>query len=243
MKGIWGYMKFFKKSIGLALAGLLTVSSLTGCTSKEKESVQDTATTFISIIASDSTEDLNNYATPEVVNGDFVQLFDADALINKFVSGSTTIELTDESRSELDEFYSLFSDMIKSYSVSNINIEKGKPATATATATIKTYFALDVIKSESANAKKQEAIDAYNERNADEIAALYEQGTEVAEAKIYNDMLRMILSIYEDEIANSSEKTYAINLSLEKNEETGSWIVTAVESYDHTASSILTTND
>ena len=45
-------------------------------------------------------------------------------------------------------------------------------------------------------------------------------------------MLMLILQIYEDEIANSQEMTYAMVLTLEKNTETDSWIVTNVESYD-----------
>ena len=39
------------------------------------------------------------------------------------------------------------------------------------------------------------------------------------------------MEIYEDEILNSSETTYAINLTLEKNPETDSWIVTDVGDY------------
>ncbi|MBQ6589570.1 MAG: hypothetical protein IJI01_12960 [Butyrivibrio sp.] len=226
-------MNRLQKCLGVAMATLLSISSLTGCSNQDKSAVQETANSFMAILASDSTEDINKYATSEVANGGFVQLFNSDTLVNQIADGAGVSELTEESKAELDEFASLFSNMIQSYSISDTNLEKKDGTqTATAVATFKTSFAMDILGSESASNKINDAITAYNTNNAEEIAALYEEGTEVAEAKIYNDMLRIILEIYEDEIANSKEMTYAIVLDLEKNNETDSWIVTGVSDYD-----------
>ncbi len=225
----------FRKMISIAAATVLTAISLTACTSQDKTAVSETATTFMAIVASDSTEDINNYATSEVANGDFVKLFDADSLVDIFLSSSEGAEISDVAKAEVDEFCNLFADMIKSYSVSNVNINKD--GTATAIATIETKFPIDIINSETASAKINEAIDAYNTNNAEEIAALTAEDSTAAQNKIYNDMLRIILIIYEDEIANSEEMTYAIALDLEKNPETDTWIVTNITDYDSQTSS------
>ena len=62
------------KRLGVALTVLLSVCSLSACSSQDKTSVQETAESFMAIVASDSEEDINKYATTEVANGDFVQL-------------------------------------------------------------------------------------------------------------------------------------------------------------------------
>lgn len=221
-----------KKCLGGALAALLTITSLTGCTSQDKQSVTDTATTFLSIVASDSQEDINKYATSEVANGDFVQLFDADKLAEKFISDSEGVELTEESKAKLDEFCGLFSDMIQSYSVSDVEITKGDPDTATCIATINTSFAVDITNSEEVAKEFSDAKDRYAINNSEEITALKEEDETAANNKVYNDMLMLLLEIYEEEISESQEMTYAMVLTLEKNSETDSWIVTKIENYD-----------
>ena len=220
-------INFGKKAAGVILAAALSIASLTGCTSQDKASVEEAAIGFLAVVASDSTEDINKYATMEVAGGDFVQLFDADSMTDAFVSGLNQSELTDETKTEVIEFCRLFDDMIKEYSVTKVEVSKDGKATA-----IATKFPVDIIHSESASEKINEATDAYNKNNEEEIASWYEQGEDVAEAKIYDDMIRIILEIYEDEIDNSSEENYAIALTLEKNEETDTWYVTEVKDYD-----------
>lgn len=221
-----------KKLTGLTMAALISISSLTGCTSQDKQSVNDCATTFLAIVASDSEEDISKYATSEVAAGDFVQLFDAEYLSGKFISDTENIELTEESKNKLDEFCGLFSDMIQDYSVSDVEITKGETTTATCTATVKTSFAVDVISSDKVADEIEKAKNSYATDHAEEIQTLSDEDAAAANNKVYNDMLMLILQIYEDEIANSQEMTYAMVLTLEKNTETDSWIVTNVESYD-----------
>lgn len=227
-------INFAKKAVGIFLATALTVTSITGCTSKDKAGVEETANGFLAVVAADSTEDINKYATMEVAGGDFVQLFDADSMTDAFVSGFDLSELTDETKKEVDSFCSLFDDMIKEYSITKVDITKD--GTATAIATIKTKFPVDIINSESSSEKISEATEAYNKNNEENIAAWYEEGEEYAKAKIYDDMIRIILEIYEDEIANSSEENYAIALTLEKDKDTNSWLVTDVKDYDSSTS-------
>ena len=227
-------INFAKKDVGIFLVTALTVTSITGCTSKDKAGVEETANGFLAVVAADSTEDINKYATMEVAGGDFVQLFDADSMTDAFVSGFDLSALTDETKKEVDSFCSLFDDMIKEYSITKVDITKD--GTATAIATIKTKFPVDIINSESSSEKISEATEAYNKNNEENIAAWYEEGEEYAKAKIYDDMIRIILEIYEDEIANSSEENYAIALTLEKNKDTNSWLVTDVKDYDSSTS-------
>ena len=225
-------MNRLKKFTGLFTAALLTFSTLTGCSSQDKESVSESATTFLAIVADDSQEDINKYATTDVTNGDFVKLFDADLLTQQFMTDSEGVELSEESKAKLEEFCQLFSDMIQLYSVSDVEIIKGEPYSATCIATIKTSFDVNVISSQEAADKIKAETEKYNTANADEIATLAEEDPDGANNKVYNDMLMLVLDVYENEIANSQETTYAMVLTLEKNSETDSWIVTKIENYD-----------
>ena len=222
-----------KKAAAVLCAAFISVTTLAGCTSQDKASVKETSENFLAVVAGKSTDDINSYATIDVANGDFVRLFDADKLLDQFTEGFSAAELTDETNAKFDEFCHLFADMIKDYTVTNVEISKD--GTATAVATLNTTFPIDIFNSEEASNKITEAVSKYNNDNADEIAALYEEGTEVAEKKIFNDFILIILDIYEEEIASSQGQTYAIVLNLEKNQETDSWLVTNVQDYDSSA--------
>jgi hypothetical protein len=227
-------MNFIKKTISVAMAGLIAVCSLTGCTSADKTKVEETANTFMAIVAKDSTEDINKYATSEVVNGDFVKLFDSKSLVDQFMEGFSSAELTAETNSKIDEFARLFSSMIETYSITDVKI--AKDGTATAIATVKTSFPTDIINNEEAQAKINESVTSYYTDNAEEIDALMAEDQTKANDKIYNDIIQIILGIYEDTISSSESMTYAIALDLEKNSETDTYLVTDVKDYDHSTS-------
>ena len=224
-------MKIYKKIVSTAAIAVLLTSSLTGCTSQDKSAVEETANTFLAIVAGDSTEDINNYATVSVAGGDFVQFFDSSALADKFSQGFSYSELSEESQTELDEFCSLFSDIIESYSVSSVEV--AKDSTATALATLQTKYDIDVIQSSEVSDQITAAIEKYNTDNAEEISALFAENEASAEEKVYNDMISIILDIYEEALISSEGNTYAIVLSLLKNEEADSWYVDDVLSYDN----------
>ena len=59
-----------------------------------------------------------------------------------------------------------------------------------------------------------------------------DQGAEAAVEKACNDLIIIALDIYEEEIRDAESVTYMLALTLNKNEETGSWYVTSVQSYD-----------
>ena len=210
----------------------MTITTLTGCTSPAKDAVSDTANKFLAVVAGDSQEDINSYASTEVANGDFVKLFDSDLLKQQFLDESEGTELTEASKTKLDEFCNLFSDMITSYSVSEVEIPKEAPNTATCIATINTSFDVNVITSESATKSIETESTRYHINNAEEINSLREEDPDAAESKVYNDMVMLVLQIYEEEITESEPMTYVMVLSLEKNSETDSWIVTKIENYD-----------
>ena len=225
-------MKRLRKMTGLFTAALLTITALTGCSSQDTESVSDTANKFLAVVADDSQEDITTYATTEVATGEFVQFFDADFQKEQFLAGSDENALTDTTKQKIEEFYQLFSDMIQSYSISDVEITKGEPYSATCVATINTSFDVDITSSEATKALIKEETEKYNTDKAEEIAALSEEDPDAAQNKILNDMTMLVLDIYEAEIDKSEPMTYAMVLTLEKNSETDSWIVTKVENYD-----------
>lgn len=222
-----------KKITAALSAFVIAFSALTGCGAQDKTKVEETATKFLAVVADDSDEDINTYASSEVATGDFVQLFDAEALSDSFVEGFNTSELTSDTEAEVERFCALFDKLIRDYKVTSVEVNND--GTATAVATLKTKFPVELMSSESIATKIGEATDAYYTSNEADITALYEQGEDAAaEAQIYNDMIRIIMQIYEDEILSSSETTYAINLTLEKNAETDTWLVTSVDDYQST---------
>lgn len=216
-----------KKTITLALAGILAACTLTGCTSPDVKKVEETAYTFMAVVAEDSQEDINDYASTSVVNGDFVKLFDSDALVDQFAEGFSDAELTEETNAKIDEFAKLFSDMIESYSISNIKVDKD--GNATAVATIKTSFPIEVVKSEAMTAKITGSVSKYYTDNSEEINALMAEDETSANNKIYNDIIQIVLNLYEDEIAGSSPMIYGVSLELQKNPVKDTWMVTDVK--------------
>ena len=59
-------MNKFKHILGAALSVLLSVSILTGCASQDKKAINDTAYNFITQVATESKENISQYASDEV---------------------------------------------------------------------------------------------------------------------------------------------------------------------------------
>ena len=223
-------VKFGK--IGAYLTGVcLSISLLTGCVSSaDKNAAKDTADNFLKVVASGQTEGINDYCTDEVASGTFVKLFDSGYLAEQILSGQDTSDLTAETLSELDEFCNLFSNMVTGYEVKEVTANDD--GSVTAIATITTDFPVDIIKSSSTSEKVMEAAGAYSSEHEEEIATLYaEQGEEATQSKILNDVFLVALQTYEDLIKASAPQEYAIALKLEKNADTGTYLVTGVTDY------------
>ena len=222
----------FKKTAVAMTAVFLTVSTLTGCESKDQGAVREAAQGFMEAVKTGSQDGINQYSSDEVANGSFVQLFDAEALKDELTTSLGNPNLEDETVAELDEFYALYSSMLEEYEITDIAMsEDGNVATAYITMT--NSFPYDVITNESSQSKFSKASEQYNNDNQEELLTITnEQGAEAAVEKACNDLILIALGIYEEEIKAADPVTYMLALTLNKNEETGSWYVTAVQSYD-----------
>ncbi len=215
----------------LFLSTFLCITALTGCvSSSDKNAAKETANNFLSIIASGSSENINQYCTDEVAESDFVKLFDSKYLSDQILADQDTSLLTEETLNELDEFCELFSKMVTDYEVKEIDV--ADDGSLSAIATITTNFPVDIIQKTKSSQKVLKAAEEYSTEHEEEINALYiEEGEEATQSKIFNDIFLLALTTYEEEINASSPQDYAIVLSLEKNEETDSYIVTDVTDY------------
>ena len=221
----------FGKTRALLFSAVLSLTMLTGCVSSaDKSAARDTADSFLKAVAQGTTEGINDYCTDEVATGDFVKLFDSGYLAEQILAGQDTSSLTEETLNELDDFCNLFSNMVTGYEIKDIT--PGDDGSLTAIATITTDFPVDIIKRSSTSEKVMEAAGAYSSEHEEEIAALYaEEGEEATQNKILNDVFLVALETYEELIRDSSPQDYAIALKLEKNADTGSYLVTNVTDY------------
>ena len=87
----------------------------------------------------------------------------------------------------------------------------------------------------------QERMDQYDIYDNGEVAECFksmvfgletEEYMEVRLFDLINAKLDILINIYEEEIRDAEPVTYMLALTLSKNEETGSWYVSAVQSYD-----------
>ncbi len=214
------------------LSGIIIVSTLTGCQSNaDKSAVMEAAGNFLEAVKNGDQDGVNNYSSGEVATGPFVSFFDGEYLKEQLTSSLEGTELTQETMDKLDEFYSMYATNMQEYSVNDVKFNED--GTATVYATMKTKFPIDAITSEDTQKKVKQASDTYYEEHMDDIFAVKdEQGDEAAIAKGYNDVIVITMDIYEEVVAASSPETYSIAMTLVKNEETGTYYVTSVQSYD-----------
>ncbi|RKM62180.1 hypothetical protein D6855_01795 [Butyrivibrio sp. CB08] len=214
------------------VAVLMAVSTLTGCQSKDKGPVKEAAEGFIEAIKTGSTDKINEYSSDEVASGSFVQLFDAASMKDALITSLGNPNLESETEAKLDEFYSLYSSLVESYEVTDIAMNEDGTA-ATAYVTMTNSFPYDVVTNNSVQTKFSKASEAYNVEHEEELLQITnEQGAQAAIEKACNDLIVIALDIYEEEIDAAEPITYMLALTLNKNEETGSWYVTGVQSYD-----------
>ena len=221
----------FKKSAVAMATVFLAVSALAGCQSKDKGAVREAAEGFMEGVKTGSEDSINEYSSDEVAGGSFVELFDAESLKEELTTSLGNPELEDETTAKLDEFLDLYSTMLEDYEVTDVSMNED--GTATAYVTMTSSFPYDVITNESSQQKFTDASTKYNEDNQEELVRITnEQGSEAAIEKACNDLMLIALDIYEEEIKEADSVTYMLALTLNKNEETGSYYVTGVQSYD-----------
>lgn len=220
-----------KKLAATAVAVLLSLSSLTGCSSSDKSAAKEAAEGFMEAVKSGDTNAINTYSSSEVSSGSFVALFDRNYLKEDLTSKLGNPELNDETVAKLDELGALYSTLMEEYQITEVSLNDD--GTATAYVTMKASFPYDIITSEETQAKFTAATDEYNVSSQDELLKITaEQGQDAAVAKAYNDIILLAVDIYEQAIESADPVSYLIALNIAKNEETGTWYVTSVQSYD-----------
>ena len=220
-----------KKIAAAAVAVLLSLSALTGCSSQDKSAAKEAAEGFMEAVKTGDTNAINNYSSSEVSTGSFVALFDKNYLKEDLTSKLGNPELDDTTVAKLDELGTMYSTLMEEYQITEVSLNDN--GTATAYVTMKASFPYDVITSEDTQAKFTAATDEYNVNSQDELLKITEeQGQDAAIAKAYNDIILLAVDIYEEAIKSSEPVSYLIALNLSKNEETGTWYVTSVQSYD-----------
>lgn len=225
-------MNRLKRILALSIATVIVAASLSGCSAKkDKDGVTEAAQSFMEAVKSGSKDGINQYSSDEVANGEFVGVFDSEAIKEAVTAGLAGTNMTEETQDKLDEICSKFDTLVEEYQITDVTV--ADDGSATAYVTMKTGFPYDVTGSEKVHEAVAQAITEYDEQNLEELQTLSdEQGEEVANEKAQNDRLMILLDIYEDEIEASEPVTYMLALTLLKNEETDSWYVSAVQSYD-----------
>ena len=224
-------MDKIKKYAAGVLSAFLMVTTLTGCSANDRSDAQEAAESFLAAVQKGDENSINNYASSQVASGNFVNLFDVNALRQQFREGYGENDMEDETAAKLDEFCDLFSSLITSYEVNEVTIDNS--GVATAISTVETKFPIDITSSEEASTLISQLTENYYTQHQDEIASLIEdEGEEAATKQIYNIMTREVLDVYIGLIEASDPDSYAIVLSLQKNPETGSWYVSNIQDYD-----------
>ncbi len=219
------------KKLKIALMITLSLLCFTGCGTKDKTDIKEATQSFIEGLKVGDTTAINEYSSDEVATGNFVELYDSNYLKEYLVSGLGDFEVADETTERLDKFQTLYSTMLEEYEITDVTLNDD--GTATAYVTIKNSFPYDIVTDENIKDKVHQASETYIEENQDEISAIIkDEGEDAAKNKTYNDIIIAALDIYEEEINHSEPITYMLAISLSKNEETGSWYVTGIQSYD-----------
>ena len=220
-----------KKHAMLGMAFILSLSVLTGCSSQDKSAAKEAAEGFMTAVKTGDTNAINNYSSSEVSTGSFVALFNKDYIKEDLVSKLGDPELDEETVTKLDELGTMYSTLMEEYQITEVSLNDD--GTATAYVTMKTSFPYDVIASSETQDKFSSASEEYNNTSQAELLKISEeQGQDAALAKAYNDLILIAVDVYEEAIESSEPVSYLIALNLAKNDETGTWYVTSVQSYD-----------
>ena len=112
-----------KKYAAAILSAALMISTVTGCSMNDKSDAQEAAENFLSAVQKGDENSINNYASSQVASGNFVNLFDVNALRQQFQEGYGEDDMEDETAAKLDEFCDLFSSLITSYEVNEVTVD------------------------------------------------------------------------------------------------------------------------
>ena len=222
-----------KRTAAIGLSLILCSASLIGCgnTKKDIEKATETADNFMTALKEGNIEGVSEYATADVSEGAFVELFDAEYLKLQLLTSLGNPGLDDETVQKLDSFYAHYASMIEDYSITEVTANDDN--TTTAYVTMVNAFPYDVITSEGTQERFAQASEAYKEEHAEEIATITsEQGEDAAAEKVCSDLIGIAIDIYEESIKRSQPITYMIALTLSKDGKNDPWLVSSIQSYD-----------
>ena len=230
------FMRMKKNILSTILVFTMSAALLTGCTTPKK-AIRETATEFLEIVKNGSTENIEQYASPEVLESEFVHTFDSSFLTDNLKSAIDAEMLNEETAQRLDNLCASLSNMITSYELTSVSMKK---RVGTVVATVNTAFPLNIIGSEDASSRISVKVEAYNEANPDKVN---NSDPEIAK-QAYNDMINLVLETYEDMMEESSEESYVFVFTLARDAETKKWRITSVKDYESAANGVvITTTD
>jgi hypothetical protein len=229
----------FKLIPRLLISAGLIMTLVTGCGAQDKEGAREAADNFLKAVQENNQEGLNYYAPGSVATGDFAAIINADEFRQSFLEDAGGSTLSDENKVRVEEFSNKLTNMVQSYEIKEVSINQDKSASVIASVT--TSFSLRATKSEAFQNKLSNAINQYREDNYDSILEYTaSQGEEAAASMIYNNLVPIILDMYEAEYNATGPESYAIVLTLQKNADTGNWYVTNIQDLESSVSGTAT---
>ena len=224
-------MNIIKRTAIAMMSLVVMTTAFTGCSMNEKSGAEEASVNFLAALQSGDENSINEYSSSQVAQGSFVKLFSTEALKEQFRVGFVQTDMDEDTLDKLDEFCDMFDSLITKYEVNEVTIDNN--GVATAVCTLETKFPTDIIGSDEASDLINQVTEIYYTSHQEEVLAMIaDEGEEAATRKIYNDMTKEVLDVYERLIQEAGAETYAIALTLEKNAETGSWYVTNVQDFD-----------
>ena len=94
-------MRMKKNILSTIVVFTLSAALLTGCTTPKK-AIRETATEFLEIVKNGSTENIDQYASPEVLESEFVHTFDSSFLTDNLKSAIDAEMLNEETAQRLE---------------------------------------------------------------------------------------------------------------------------------------------
>lgn len=211
-----------KKLLVWAMTVIAVTAMLTGCNSEQK-AVQETTEKFLQALVDSDLDVLAECSTPELMQSDEMKLLDKENLANSFYEaiGVEKEDLSEEAVKAVDIYVDRVVDSVyKDYKVGDIKIQGD-----TASVTTEITLGFDPNEESSLSDSTMEEIEKYRTEHYDELVDLYvEQGEKALYQKIYDDLIPIIVTKMEEELAGSNDTVESTILTLKKID--GVWKVT-----------------
>lgn len=220
-------MRLGKKLVSAIVVLTMSTTALTGCTSSKK-AISETVENFLEVIESGSSENIEQYASRNVIEGEFVHRFDASFLTDDLKAGIEQENLDEGTAQRLDNLCASFSNMVTSHELTSVTVKKG---VGTVIVTLKTAFPINLTMNDTISERVSAKVADYNESNAEKINNTDPE----IQKQVYNERINLVLETYEDVISESSEVDNIFVFTVSKDSDSHDWLVTDVQNYDSAA--------